>query len=126
MENVKFVDSSEDQARGISRGKEKKAMEDETVEEPSFRRSGSRLLPCRHHPWLVVLASFICHNIVYGICWTVGVWNVVFLNEFGQSATRTSVVGALVNAVLFVASFAASFLIRIFGCRKLVLLGKRG
>ena len=106
-------------------------MEDSLEDDASLSSSLSMPLPIdrvsffRHRPWHVVLASFLCHILVYGVCWTVGVWNVVFLEEFGESAARTSVVGALINAFLFVSSFGCSFLLRPLGCRALTLIGKQ-
>lgn len=96
---------------------------DDAIPELSILSENGDTHFCFFHPLLVVLASFLCHVVVYGICWTVGVWNVVFLNEFGQSAAQTSVVGALVNAFLFLSSFACGFMLKPLGCRTLTLTG---
>ena len=33
------------------------------------------------YAWIVVLSSFLCHTIQYGLTWTVGVFYVIFLEE---------------------------------------------
>ena len=74
--------------------------------------------------WLVVFASHVVHVVVWGTGWTVGVWNSFFLDEFGRSAASTAWIGSILNCVLLVVSYAASYAIDRVGCRPIVITGK--
>ena len=49
--------------------------------------------------WVIVLASFVNHIIVDGICYTFGVFYVEFLDYFGESKGKTSFVGSMLSGV---------------------------
>lgn len=73
--------------------------------------------------WCIVFASFMVHITVYGVSWSVGVFNVIFLDEFGSSKAATAWAGSLLNAFMFGSGLLSSFLVKRFGCRWIVLLG---
>lgn len=50
--------------------------------------------------WVVVAASFIAHLLIYGVSWTVGMFNLVFLEEFKANVTATSWIGSINTAAL--------------------------
>ena len=53
--------------------------------------------------WMVVLGSFICHLIQYGLSWTVGIFHVIFLEEIGGSKESVALVSSLNMAFFFFA-----------------------
>lgn len=55
-----------------------------------------------HYGHFMVVLSFGAHVVVYGLAFSVGVWNSVFLEEFGQSHASTAILGSLLNAMLFI------------------------
>ena len=73
--------------------------------------------------FVVLFASFWAHVIIYGLTWTVGVWIKIFRDEFDESHAYTSLIGAIVNATMFVFSFVFSFCIRRCGPRLCVVVG---
>ncbi|TRY78776.1 hypothetical protein TCAL_01742 [Tigriopus californicus] len=76
-----------------------------------------------HYGHFVVVLSFGVHFVVYGMAFSVGVWNTVFLEQLGQSHASTAILGSLLNAMLFINGFISSYLIDTFGCRVLVIAG---
>ena len=51
--------------------------------------------------WLVLAASFLIHIMTYGMSWSTGVYNVIFLNEFQQSKSVTAWAGAMPTAMMY-------------------------
>ena len=49
--------------------------------------------------WVVTLASFFTNVIVDGVCFSFGVFYVEFLEYFGESASKTSWVGSVLNGM---------------------------
>ena len=45
--------------------------------------------------WVIVLASFLNHVIVDGIAYTFGVFYTAFVDSYGESPAKTSLVGSL-------------------------------
>ena len=63
------------------------------------------------YAWVIVILAFICHTVVWGLMWTIGIWTTKFETVFGQSKTYTSFVGSGINATNYVAGkifFASS------------------
>ena len=52
---------------------------------------------------MIVILAFICHTVVWGLMWTIGIWTTQFETVFGQSKTYTSFVGSGINATNYVA-----------------------
>ncbi|QQP50496.1 Monocarboxylate transporter 6like, partial [Caligus rogercresseyi] len=74
-------------------------------------------------PWTVVASSFITQVFIFGTIWTVGIWNSVFMEEFGATAAKTSLIGSLLNAITYLGGLLSSLLIFKFSCRAIVSLG---
>ena len=55
------------------------------------------------YAWVIVILAFICHTVVWGLMWTIGIWTTKFETVFGQSKTYTSFVGSGINATNYVA-----------------------
>ena len=55
------------------------------------------------YAWLVLMSSVLCMMIVFGISWTVGLFYVIFLEEFGGSKEAVALVSSLNTATLFFA-----------------------
>ena len=55
------------------------------------------------YAWIIVILAFLCHTIVWGPLWTVGIWTTQFESAFGQSNAYTSLIGSGLNAVNYVA-----------------------
>ncbi len=51
--------------------------------------------------WCVLAASFMIHIMTYGMAWTTGVYNVIFLEAFNQPKGITAWAGALPTAVMY-------------------------
>ena len=47
--------------------------------------------------------AFICHTVVWGLMWTIGIWTTQFENVFGQSKAYASLIGSGLNATNYVA-----------------------
>ncbi|XP_037090533.1 monocarboxylate transporter 14-like [Pollicipes pollicipes] len=73
--------------------------------------------------WVIVFASFLAHVVIYGVSWSVGIFNVIFLAEFQQSKTATAWVGSLLNAMMFSSGVISSPLVQRYGCRPVLLSG---
>lgn len=80
--------------------------------------------PCKlQYRHLIVIFGFLIHVIIYGIGWTVGVWTEIFLEEFQLSVTSTSLIGSLLNCVLFLSGFLGSVLLPRLNIRIMVTTG---
>ncbi|XP_041373548.1 monocarboxylate transporter 13-like [Gigantopelta aegis] len=77
----------------------------------------------RHWAWIIVASSFFAHLICFGVAWTTGVFNAIFLEEFRESRVVTSWAGSLMPACMFIAGPLSSFLISRLGCRVTMMLG---
>ncbi|XP_037089822.1 LOW QUALITY PROTEIN: monocarboxylate transporter 14-like [Pollicipes pollicipes] len=74
--------------------------------------------------WVIVFASFLAHVVIYGVSWSVGIFNVIFLAEFQQSKTATAWVGSLLNAMMFSSGGCDLVtLVQRYGCRPVLLSG---
>ena len=51
--------------------------------------------------WIVLTSSFLIHIITYGMSWSAGVYNVIFLDEFQQSNSVTAWASAMPTAMLY-------------------------
>ena len=51
--------------------------------------------------WLVLGASFLVHVMTYGLAWSTGVYNVIFLDEFKQPKSVTAWAGAMPTAMMY-------------------------
>ncbi|KAF0303130.1 Monocarboxylate transporter 13 [Amphibalanus amphitrite] len=83
----------------------------------------TREKPDGGYGWVVVLASFLAHVTIYGVTWSVGMFNIMFLESFQQSKSATAWVGSLLNAVMFVSGLLSSALVTRYGCRAVVMAG---
>ncbi|XP_064615783.1 monocarboxylate transporter 13-like [Liolophura sinensis] len=73
--------------------------------------------------WVVVAASFMVHTLVFGVCWSSGIFNSIFLEVFGASKATTSWAGGLNMATLCAVGPLASVLINRFDCQKVAIFG---
>ncbi|XP_043229784.1 monocarboxylate transporter 13-like [Amphibalanus amphitrite] len=73
--------------------------------------------------WLIVFASFLAHVTIYGVSWSVGVFNIIFLEEFQQSKSTTAWVGSSLNALMYTSGIVSSALVRRHGCRRVLIAG---
>ncbi|ESO83823.1 hypothetical protein LOTGIDRAFT_197032 [Lottia gigantea] len=73
--------------------------------------------------WMVVLSSFFAHFFSFGVAWTTGVYNIIFLEQFGQSRLATAWASSLTPACMFFAGPFASIMINKLGCRKAMIIG---
>lgn len=51
--------------------------------------------------WVVLISSFLLHVMTYGLAWSTGVYNVIFLEEFGQPKSVTAWAGSLPTAAMY-------------------------
>ena len=51
--------------------------------------------------WLVLGASFLIHIMTYGMAWSTGVYNVIFLDVFQQPKAVTAWAGAMPTAMMY-------------------------
>lgn len=58
--------------------------------------------------WLVVASSFLTHTLTYGVAWSTGVYNTIFIDAFGDSKTVTAWAGSLTTASMYAAGEAKS------------------
>ncbi len=49
--------------------------------------------------WVIMFASFICNVIVDGVCFSFGIFYLEFLEYFGESKSKTSWVGSVLNGM---------------------------
>lgn len=75
------------------------------------------------YAWLVLAASFLVHIMTYGMAWSTGVYNVIFLETFNQPKSITAWAGALPTAVMYAIGPVSSMLCNKYGNRKMVILG---
>lgn len=75
------------------------------------------------YAFVIILVSFLAHSVVWGILWTIGIWNTVFLEAFGESVAYTSVIGSGINCINYVAGLAGSVLQMKYGSRPIVVAG---
>ncbi|CAH1783473.1 unnamed protein product [Owenia fusiformis] len=75
------------------------------------------------YAWIIVMSCFLCHTLICGISFTVGVTFVIFLDAFGTSKGATALVGSLNTASVYAVGPISSVLTNRFGCRPVVLMG---
>ncbi|XP_074651969.1 monocarboxylate transporter 13-like [Tubulanus polymorphus] len=73
--------------------------------------------------WFVMVSSFFCHFLIYGVCWSVGVYYVVFLEEFQQDAGATSWIGAIQVSFVYFSGPLGSVMMNRFGYRPMMVAG---
>lgn len=73
--------------------------------------------------WIVLISSFLLHMMTYGLAWSTGVYNVIFLEEFGQPKSVTAWAGSLPTAVMYGIGPIASMLSNKYGFRPVILVG---
>ena len=49
--------------------------------------------------WVIMLASFMCNVIVDGVCFSFGIFYLEFLAYYGESKSKTSWVGSVLNGM---------------------------
>ena len=49
--------------------------------------------------WVIMLASFVCNVIVDGVCFSFGIFYLEFLQHYGESKSKTSIVGSVLNGM---------------------------
>ena len=70
-------------------------------EEESPRDTLWRKMSRCHYGHLIVVLSFLAHVIIYGVCWTVGMWSSILREEFHGSHSQASTLGAILNGVMY-------------------------
>lgn len=73
--------------------------------------------------WVVAACSFLIHVMTYGLAWSTGVYNVIFLEAFGQPKSVTAWAGSLPTAMMYAAGPVASVLTNKFGFRPVIMVG---
>lgn len=73
--------------------------------------------------WIVALSGFVTHVLVFGICFSVGMFNVVFLEEFHEGSALTAWIGSINTTVLSISVLVASVLVNRFNCRVVAIAG---
>ncbi|KAL3846511.1 hypothetical protein ACJMK2_017491 [Sinanodonta woodiana] len=73
--------------------------------------------------WVVLASSFVLHALTYGMAWSTGVYNTIFLHEFRETKLLTAWVGSLTTAVMYGIGPIASMLTNKYGCRVVIILG---
>ncbi|XP_045200630.2 monocarboxylate transporter 13-like [Mercenaria mercenaria] len=73
--------------------------------------------------WVVLISSFLLHMMSYGLAWSTGVYNVIFLEEFGQPKSVTAWAGSLPTAVMYGSGPIASMLSNKYGFRPVIMVG---
>lgn len=73
--------------------------------------------------WVVLLCSFLIHTMTYGLAWSTGVYNVIFLETFGQPKSVTAWAGSIPTAMLYAIGPIASMLTNKYGARAMIIVG---
>ncbi|XP_015914462.1 monocarboxylate transporter 12 [Parasteatoda tepidariorum] len=73
--------------------------------------------------WVVVFASFMINFIADGVSLSFGILFVDFINYFGESKAKTSMVGSIFLSMPLLAGPVASYLIDRYGCQRMCILG---
>lgn len=73
--------------------------------------------------WVVLISSFLLHVMTYGLAWSTGVYNVIFLEEFGQPKSVTAWAGSLPTAAMYGIGPIASMLTNKYGFRRVIMVG---
>lgn len=73
--------------------------------------------------WVIVFASFMCNMIVDGIAYTFGLFLNDFINYYGVTKTKASLVGSLLSGVYLMAGPIVSALTNKYGCRVVCIAG---
>ncbi|XP_064619208.1 monocarboxylate transporter 14-like [Lineus longissimus] len=75
------------------------------------------------YSWIVMVAALLSHLLMFGICWTVGVYYVIFLEVFQQGKGPTSWIGSINSACLCFIGPLAGVLMKKFDNRVLMIIG---
>lgn len=73
--------------------------------------------------WVIVFASFIINVIVDGVCFSFGVFYIEFLDYYGESKSKTSWVGSVLNGMYLSMGPIVSALATKYGCRNVAIAG---
>lgn len=73
--------------------------------------------------WVIVFASFVCNIIVDGVCFSFGIFYLEFLQHYGESKSKTSIVGSVLNGMYLSMGPIVSALANKFGCRAVTIAG---
>ncbi|KAL4220587.1 hypothetical protein ACF0H5_020984 [Mactra antiquata] len=73
--------------------------------------------------WVVLLSSFLLHVMSYGLAWSTGVYNVIFLDTFDQPKSVTAWAGSLPTAMMYAIGPIASMLTNKYGFRRVIIVG---
>ncbi|XP_060802973.1 monocarboxylate transporter 14-like [Amyelois transitella] len=73
--------------------------------------------------WVVVAASFLIATVADGLAFSYGLMHDKFVDHFGQSEAKTSVIGSLFISVPLIAGPIMSALVDRYGCRNMTILG---
>lgn len=73
--------------------------------------------------WVVCFAAMTAYCLSYGIQWSVlGIFNVVFLEEFDYSSQAVAWIFAVSNAALYISACLSGIVINAIGCRAVLFL----
>ena len=73
--------------------------------------------------WLTVFYSFINHVTIYGVMWTVGTWNNIFMKQFQESEATISWIGGILNGICCLSGLLSSALLIKHSCKSLIIMG---
>ncbi|XP_076438572.1 monocarboxylate transporter 5-like [Babylonia areolata] len=73
--------------------------------------------------WMVVLASLVCNIVVDGVCYSFGVFQEKYMEEFKATNEQTSWVGSLLAGCYLTVGPVVSVLAERFGSRKVTIAG---
>jgi len=73
--------------------------------------------------WVIMFASFICNVLVDGVCFCFGIFYLEFLEYYGDSKSKTSWVGSVLNGMYLSMGPITSALANKFGCRAVTIAG---
>ena len=71
----------------------------EAQEDLANNEPGPPIPPDGGYGWVVMLASFMVNVIVDGVCFSFGIFYLEFLDYYGDSKAKTSVVGSVLNGM---------------------------
>lgn len=73
--------------------------------------------------WVIVVASLFCNIIVDGVCFSFGIFNVVFIEKYGSSKSEMAWVGSLLAGFYLTMGPITAALCNRYGCRIVTVVG---
>ena len=58
------------------------------------------------YKYAILFSSFLAQTVEFGIVWTVGLFNIFFLSEFGNQNGKTSLICSLTTSSFYAAGMA--------------------